>query len=310
MNILLTSTSFIDTPGSHREMLDAQKFSVDQLRGPVTEPELLKVISKYDGVICGDDHFTEEVIRKGAASKLKVISKYGVGLDSIDIEAAKKYNVPVTNCPGVNQVSVAEHVFGLLLCHYRNIHTEYNITKQGGWKRLAGEELFGKTMGIVGLGMVGKEVAVRASAWCMRVIAYEKNPDKNFAARYSVVLKENLDDLLAESDIVTLHLPLNRETENIISASRIAGVLKKGAVIVNTSRAKIVDQKALLEGLDKKTIGAYLTDVMDTEPMPSGHPLLKYNNVIITPHIGSRTLQAVQRQGTMAVQNLLRYLKK
>lgn len=310
MNILLTSTSFIDTPGAHGELLNAQKFSVDMLRGPVSERELLCVIDKYDGVICGDDNFTEAVIKKGAASKLKVISKYGVGLDSIDTEAAKKYNVIVTNCPGVNHISVAEHVFGLLLCYYRNIHTEYNITKQGGWKRLVGEELFGKTIGIIGLGMVGKEVALRAHAWGMNVFAYEKNPDKNFATNNSVILKTNLDELLSDSDIISLHLPLNKKTEGIISAERIENVIKKGIVIVNTARAKLIEQKALINGLDKKIIGAYLTDVMDTEPMIPNHPLLKYDNVIITPHIGSRTFQAVQRQGIMAVENLIRYLKK
>jgi D-3-phosphoglycerate dehydrogenase len=310
VNILLTSTSFIDTPGLHHELLNAQKFTVDKLRGPVTEQELLRVIDQYDGIICGDDHFTEPVIKKGAASKLKIISKYGVGIDSIDTEAAKKYNVIVTNCSGVNQISVAEHVFGLLLCYFRNIHTEYNITKQGGWKRLTGEELYGKTIGIVGLGSVGKEVALRAVSWGLRAVAYEKNPDKNFAERYSVILKENLDDLLAMSDIVTLHLPLTCETQNIISAFRIANVLKKGAIIVNTARAKLIDQQALLNGLNKKIVGAYLTDVMDIEPMPPEHPLLKYENVIITPHIGSRTLQAVERQGVMAVENLVKYLKR
>lgn len=310
MNILLTSTSFIDTPGSHWELLDAQKFSVVQLRGPVSEKELLSVIDKYDGVICGDDHFTEAVIKRGAEFKLKVISKYGVGLDSIDTEAAKKYNVIVANCRGVNHISVAEHVFGLLLCYYRNIHVEYNIIKRGGWRRLTGEELFGKTIGIIGLGMAGKEVALRARVWGMSILAYERNPDKNFIASHSVVLKTNLDELLSDSDIISLHLPLNKETEGIISAEKIENVIKKGVVIVNTARAKLIEQRALIAGLDKKIIGAYLTDVMDVEPMPPNHALLKYDNVIITPHIGSRTFQAVQRQGIMAVENLIKYLKK
>ena len=308
MNILLTSTSFIDTPGKHQDLLKSHGFFVDTLRGPVSEEKLLSVIHKYDGVICGDDHFTEVVIKKGSLAKLKVISKYGVGLDSINREAAKKYNVTLTNCPGVNQVSVAEHVFGLLLCHYRNIHTEYNITKQGGWTRLSGEELYGKTIGVAGFGAVGKEVALRAKAWGLQVLVFDKYLDTKLVREAGYNSCSRIEDLLSESDILSLHLPLTKETEGIISFDRIRNNFKKGAVLVNTARGKLLDFEGLQFGLENKIISGYLTDVLDSEPMPRNYPLLKYSNVLITPHIGSRTLQAVQKQGIMAVENLVKHI--
>jgi D-3-phosphoglycerate dehydrogenase len=309
LKILLTSTSFQDTPGKHHDLLKGMNISFDMIRGPVKEKQLLELIQNYDGVICGDDEYTEAVIKKGAENKLKVISKYGVGLDSIDLQAAKKYNVAVTNCPGVNQVSVAEHVFGLLLSFYRNIHLEYNITKKGEWKRLAGHELFGKTIVIVGLGAVGKEVAKRAFAFGMDVKAFDGRYEDEFLKQYSVQKFSKIEEAIKGADIISLHLPLNKNTEGIISKEILFGSVKKGAVIVNTSRAKLIFIENLLEALDKKIISGYLTDVLEEEPMVANHPLLKYENVIITPHIGSRTFESVERQGIMAVKNLKREIK-
>src|SRR5690606_7162290 len=131
-------------------------------RGPILKAELLKIIHKYDAVICGDDEYTEEVIKKGAEGKLKYISKYGVGLDRIDLKAAKKYNIPVANCPAVNQISVSEHVLALLFTFEKNIHVQYNSVQQGSWKRWVGHEIQGKTIGIIGLGAVGKELAKKS----------------------------------------------------------------------------------------------------------------------------------------------------
>ena len=132
MKILLTSTSFIDTPGLHQERLYNAGLEIDFLRGPIKHSILLPIISKYDGIICGDDEITREVIFKGKEGNLKIISKYGIGLDKIDLDAAKELNVTVTNCPGVNHVAVAEHIIALLFSYYKNIHLEHSITKKGG----------------------------------------------------------------------------------------------------------------------------------------------------------------------------------
>lgn len=309
MKILLTTTSFQDTPGKHQLLLEAQGFEIDKVRGPITEAELLPIIGDYDAVICGDDEYTEAVIKKGVEGNLKYISKYGVGLDKIDLEAAKKYNVPVTNCPGVNQVSVAEHVIGLLLCFSRNIHLEHNITSEGGWYRYVGHEIQGKTMGVFGLGAIGKEVAKKAKAMGLNVKVADKFLNKEFVAEHGFEVCETLDEMLSSVDIISLHTPHTPETEEMINAHRINNIAKKGIIIINTARGKLINIDDVLDGLEKGIIAGYLADVLDIEPMPKNYPLQGVKNVIITPHIGSRTYQSVERQGTMAVENLLGLLK-
>jgi len=184
MKVLVTTTSFQDTPGRHQKLLYSQGFEIDTMRGPLLEAELLPIIQNYDAVICGDDEYSEGVIKKGVEGSLKFISKYGVGLDRIDLDAAKKFGVPVTNCPAVNQVSVSEHVLALLLTFERNIHLQHNSVQQGSWKRLVGNEIQGQTIGIIGLGSVGKELAIKASALGMKVLGFDLKKDKKIIAIY------------------------------------------------------------------------------------------------------------------------------
>ena len=308
MKILLTSTSFQDTPGKHQELLNQQGFEIDTMRGPLKKEALLPVIGNYDGIICGDDEITEEVIKNGVNGKLKVISKYGIGLDKIDLSAAEKYKIPVTNCPGVNHVTVAEHVFALILAFYKNIHLEYNITKQGKWQRLIGHELYGKILGIIGLGRIGKELAKRAIAFGVSVHAFDKNSDKKFVSENNIIVADSIQELVSRVDILSLNTNLNPETKGVISLDLMKKHIKKGMLLVNTARGELVDINAVLYALDNKILSGYVTDVLDEEPMPSDHPLSKRENVIITPHIGSRTYESVERQGTMAVENLLKHL--
>ncbi|NKI31198.1 phosphoglycerate dehydrogenase [Croceivirga thetidis] len=310
MKVLLTSTSFQDTPGKHQELLYEQGFEIDTLRGPIKESELLNIIGDYDAVICGDDEYTEKVIAKGVSGNLRYISKYGVGLDKIDLEAAKKYNIPVTNCPGVNFDSVAEHVLALLFTFEKNVHLQYNSTKQGSWKRWVGHEIMGKTIGIVGLGAIGKALAKKCIALGLEVLAFDIYKDEDFLNDWpSINFVENIEELFHRSEIISLHAPLTKETHHLINGSVIAEDLKKTPIIINTSRGKLVDSEAIIQGLEEKKIRGYLADVLDTEPMAENEPLKGVENVIITPHVGSRTFQSVQRQGLMAVNNLLNLIK-
>lgn len=310
MKILLTSTSFQDTPGNHQELLKATGYEVDNLRGPVKADVLLPIIGNYDGVICGDDEYTAEVIEAGKKGQLKVISKYGIGLDKIDLTAAKEWDIPVTNCPGVNHTTVAEHVFALLLSFVKHIPTELAHTKNGEWTRYTGNEIFGKTIGIIGLGKIGKEVAKRASAFGLTIIAFDQYWDQDFANTYKISQAHTPNELLAKSDIISLHTDLNAQTKHIISTDRIKNILKQDAIIINTARGELVELEGLIWGLNEKKIKGYLTDVLEEEPMKKDHPLKNYSNVFITPHIGSRTFESVERQGTMAVENLLKFLNK
>jgi D-3-phosphoglycerate dehydrogenase len=307
MKILLTSTSFQDTPGLHHDLLNKQSFEISRLRGPLKEEVLLDIIQDYDGIICGDDEITRKVIEKGLSGNLKVISKYGIGLDKIDLDAAKELNIPVTNCPGVNQVTVAEHVFALLLSFAKNIIPENQFIKDQKWVRLIGFELSGKTLGIIGTGNVGKEVVKRAAAFGMNVIAFDKYQDLQFAKKYEVTYCENINELIQKSDIISLNLSLLPETKHIINSTSLK-YIKNEIVIVNTARAGLVDENAIISGIESGKIKAYLTDVLEEEPMRLNHPFLNYNNIIITPHIGSRTYENVVNQGKMAVENLLMYI--
>jgi len=304
--ILLTSTSFQDTPGKHHDLLNKQGFIIDTLRGPVTEEVLLPIIQNYDAVICGDDEYTKNVLEKGQQGRLKYISKYGVGLDKVDLNAAKKLGIPVTNCPGVNQVSVSEHVLALLFTFEKNIHLHNETTKKGSWKRVTGNEIQGKTIGIIGLGAVGKELAKKSLALGMNVISFDLFRNEIFLSEHPAIQFSNDIELIYEyADIISLHIPHTPESEKIINKDVIFNKLKKSPIIINTSRGKLIDVDAIISGLKAGKIRAYLTDVLVNEPIDENEKLKGVENVIITPHVGSRTFQSVVKQGAMAVENLL-----
>ena len=308
MKVLLTTTSFQDTPGKHHDLLNSQNWDIDYLRGPVDESVLLPIIHKYDGVICGDDEYTREVIKAGKKGKLKVLSKYGVGLDRIDLAAAKEFGIGVTNVPGINQVSVSEHVLALLFTFSKNIHLQYNSVQTGSWNRGIGFEIQGKTLGIIGLGAVGKELGKKASALGMKVIAFDIFKDQEFLDKYSEIsFTTNIDDIYSKCDVISLHLPHTRQTDKLINDIVITTKLKKQPIIINTARGKLIDPSAIISGIKNKLIKGYLCDVLETEPILENEILLGIENIIITPHVGSRTYENVQNQGLKSIQNLIAF---
>ena len=213
----------------------------------------------------------------------------------------------MTNCPGINQVTVAEHVFALLLTYVKNIIPENDYVQNQQWVRLIGTELNGKTLGVFGTGNVGKEVIKRALAFGMSVIAFDKYPNNDFANRNNISYVETAEELIQKSDIISLNLSLDITTRHMIGEKALE-IMKEGVIIVNTARAGLVNQGTILKGIESGKIKGYLTDVLDNEPMVKDHPFLNNKNIIITPHIGSRTYENVVNQGTMAVENLLKYL--
>ena len=309
MKILLTTTSFQDTPGKHHDLLDSQNWDIDYLRGPVEESVLLPIIHKYDGVICGDDEYTREVIKAGKKGKLKILSKYGVGLDRIDLDAAKEFGVVVTNVPGINQVSVSEHVLALLFTFCKNIHLQYNSVQTGSWKRGIGSEIQGKKLGIIGLGAVGKELGKKASALGMKVIAFDIFKDQEYLDKYSEIsFTTNIDEIYSKCDVISLHLPHTSQTDKLINDIVINTKLKKQPIIINTARGKLIDPVALISGIKDKLIKGYLSDVLETEPILENEILLGIENIIITPHVGSRTFENVQNQGIKSIKNIIEEL--
>ena len=310
MRVLLTTTSYQDTPGPHHELLSQSGHEVVTERGPLPEKRMLELVRSgdgFDGILHGDDQITAAVI-DAALPRLKALSKYGIGLDSVDVAAATQRKVPVLYTPGVNHTTVAEHTFGLLINLTKLIWVHINHVKQGQWTRTTGHELAGKTMGILGLGRIGKEVAKRARAFQMYLIGYDIYWDEPFAQQHGVFRAENLDEVVAKADVVSLHMNLTEENRHCINRRRIAK-MKDGAIVLNCSRGGLVHEQDIAEACRSGKLGGYGADVLETEPVTTPHPFQKIDNILITPHIASRTFQSVQRQAVMATETLLRVLQ-
>lgn len=287
-------------------MLAKAGFEIVRERGPLPESRMLELAGQFDAYLCGDDAFTRAVIEK-SLPRLKVISKYGIGLDKIDVAAATDLKVPVLFTPGVNHTTVAEHTFALLLATARNLVTEANHVAAGRWTRITGSELCGKTLAIIGFGRIGKEVAIRARAFGIKVLGYDLYWDEDFARWHDVERVQDLDALLSRSDIVSLHVNLTPQTNHLLNGQNLSR-LRKGAIIVNCARGELVEVEGLVAALKSGHLRGYAADVLDQEPPPADHPLLGLPNVILTPHIGSRTNESVQRQASCAVENLTLFL--
>jgi D-3-phosphoglycerate dehydrogenase / 2-oxoglutarate reductase len=303
MKILLTTTSFQDTPGAHHDMLAQTGWEIIRARGPLNEADTLALVGDVDGYICGDDAITRKVLEK-ARPQLKVLSKYGIGVDKIDVKSATEFGIPVLFTPGVNHTTVAEHNFLLLLALEKNFLFHTDSTRSGGWKRKTGHELLEKTIGIIGMGRIGKEVAIRAKAFGMNILGFDLHWDDKFASEHGIKRANTLDDIYKNSDYISLHTNLTPETKDMINTASIAK-MKKGVLILNCARGEIVNTKDMVAGLKSGQVGGYGTDVLDQEPPPADHPLLQLPNVVCTPHVASRTYESVVRQATTAVKNLL-----
>ncbi|HBR93250.1 MAG TPA: 3-phosphoglycerate dehydrogenase [Opitutae bacterium] len=307
MKILLTTTSYQDCPGDHHALLESTGAEIVRERGPLSEARMLELAGDFDAFLCGDDEITQAVIDK-SLPKLKIIAKYGIGVDKINVAYATEKNIPVSFCPGVNHTTVAEHVFMLLLALNKNLMEQANTTAAGGWKRMTGHEIMGKTIGIIGLGRIGREVAIRANAFGMKCIGYDLYWPEDFAKEQNIERAAGVTQLLRASDIVSLHTNLTEETRDMICADTIKS-MKDGAILINCGRGELTHTGDIAAALEAGKLGGYGADVLDQEPPPADHPLLGAKNCIITPHVGSRTYESVQRQAGMATQNLVNLLK-
>jgi D-3-phosphoglycerate dehydrogenase len=313
MRILLSTTSFQDTPGRHHEILETSGFDIVRARGPLNEPQMLDLLKDsggFDGLLNGDDALNASVIDAyiAAPRKLKVIAKYGIGLDSIDVKHATSRRIPVLFTPGVNETTVAEQTIGLMIALAKHFYPHITSTKQGGWKRKTGCELYGKTLGLIGVGRIGKETVKRALAMGMKCIAYGNYWDEDFAKQYGLARKGTVEELLKESDVVSLHTHVSDKTRGMINKKSI-GLMKDKALLVNTGRGALVVEQDVADACRSGKLWGYATDVLETEPMKAPHVFQEIENIIITPHIGSRTNESVQRQGVRAALNLVNFLK-
>ncbi len=270
-----------------------------------TEDQMIDLLRGFDGAIVPSAPITARVIE--AADRLRVLSRTGVGYDGIDVKAATARGIMVTNGAGVNRHSVAELVFALMLCCARKLAENFSELRRGGWMRQLGTELAGKTLGIVGFGAIGKEVAQRADAFEMRILAYDLVRDLPSAEAHRVMFV-SLERLLRESDFISLHIFLNEKNRHLINAERLA-LMKQTAFLINTSRGGVVDTQALCQVLREKRIAGAGLDVFEEEPLPVDSPLRELDNVYLSPHIGGATTDARRNGGIVAAENVICALK-
>ncbi len=289
------------------EYLKKEGFEVIDLTG-VPKDELPKHVGDLDAIIIR----SATKVRKefiDAARNLKVIGRAGVGLDNVDVEYAKSKGIKVLNTPGATSISVAELVIGLILAVMRKIAYADREMRHGKWpkKKCKGIEMYGKTLGIIGIGRIGREVAKRARAFGMKIIYYDVFKLDDRTANELGVEYRDLDDLIGEADVITLHVPLLPETKHMINAERIAK-MKDGAIVINAARGGVVDEDALYEALKSGKLYGAALDVYEHEPLKESK-LFELDNIVLTPHIGAQAKEGQTRAGIEIAQKVAEALK-
>ena len=301
--VLATPRSFAKNDDAPIRLLEENGCEVVRLPkdGGDLTAQLVEYLPQADAVIAGLEPYDRALL--STAKKLKVISRYGVGYDKVDLDAARELGIKVSITPGANGDSVADLAMALMLNAARHVcHMDAVIRAGGHDKPVTGVEMWKKTLGVVGTGRIGKGVIQRASGFQMKVLAYDAYPDEAFVSAHGGQYVE-LDTLFRESDFITLHCPLNEETRNMVDAKRLAE-MKPKAVLVNTARGGIIDEAALYEALRTGEIGAAGLDATEVEPA-CGSPLATLPNCILTPHAGAATYEAGYNMGMMAARNAL-----
>jgi D-3-phosphoglycerate dehydrogenase / 2-oxoglutarate reductase len=282
-NVLVSAPYMQTVIGRFRDIFKKNniKLIIPKVKERLSEKELLKIISEVDGVICGDDRFTEKVLDN--ASRLKVISKWGTGIDSIDKEACKTRGILVCNTPGAFTDPVADTVMGYILSFARNIISIDRDMKKGNWRKISGVSLRESTLGVIGVGNIGKAVVRRAVSFGMRVLGNDivKMP-KSFIYKTGIKLVSK-EKLLKNSDFVSLNCDLNPTSFHLIGNKELS-LMKKSAYLINTARGPIIEEKALIKALKQKKIAGAALDVFEMEPLQKNSPLRSMENVILAPH--------------------------
>jgi D-3-phosphoglycerate dehydrogenase len=270
----------------------------------MSETALVEMIPEFSGIVVrSQTKVTAAIVNAGA--RLRVIGRAGVGVDNVDVDAATRRGVIVMNAPGGNTISTAEHAFSLLLCAARKIPQADALLRAKKWdrKNLEGVELFNKTLGIIGMGRIGSELSRRAIAFGMRVIAFDPYLSATRARTLQVELVDELDDLLAAADFITLHTPLTPQTHHLLDATRLAKT-KRGVRVINCARGGLIDESALADALRSSHVAAAALDVFETEPLPAASPLRDSPNLVLTPHLGASTAEAQESVGIEIAQSI------
>jgi phosphoglycerate dehydrogenase-like enzyme len=298
--VAVTPRSFRQTPGAHLLRLEQSGLLVryPTVDRPLDEREMVELVRGCEGVIVGVESVSAAVLDAGP---IRVVVKYGSGLDNIDLEATSARGVTVVATAEANARSVAELTIALMLALARHVVAHDRLVRSGSWARRPGIELEGRRLGLVGYGAIGRTVAELAEGLGLTVVAHDTALDEA-----DVELVE-LDELLASSDVVSLHLPLDKRTRGLLGAREL-GLMRPGALLVNTARGGLVDEQALADALRSGTLAGAAFDVFVEEPLPADSPLLQLESFVASPHAGAATTEAARRASLLAVELLLEAL--
>jgi len=308
--ILITSRLFGRTTPEAYELLKREgvEFKREQdHRGDWSEEEIVAALEGYQGMILGaDEPMTRKVL--SALPELKVLSRHGVGFDNIDLAAATEQGIVVAITAGANDNSVADLTMGLIISVARHIPFFDRFIRTGEfWKRKPGNDVYGQTLGLIGMGRIGRSVARRASGFDMRILAYDLVKDEGFAARYGIEYLP-LDEVLSRSDFISIHLPSSAQTTKFIGERELR-MMKASAYFINTSRGNVVDEAALICALQEGWIAGAGLDVFENEPPEKNHPLFALENVVLTPHIAGASRAAMRAMSLDSASNAIRVLR-
>ena len=305
LTILLTAPYMIPLVDRFRPVFERYRLNliVPEVHERMEEDDLLRYAGQFDGAICGDDRYTPRVL-EACAPRLKVISKWGTGIDSIDQDACARLGIKIGRTPNAFTLPVADTVMGYILAFARCQPWMDKAMKSGVWQKIPGKSLSECTLGVIGVGDIGKAVTRRARAFGMHVLGNDiVDVDHVFVAESGIQMT-SLDDLLARSDFISLNTDLNPTSYHLINAKTLARV-KPGAVLINTARGPIVDEPALIEALQSGRLGGAALDVFEVEPLPADNPLLGMDNVMLAPHNANSSPAAWERVHWNTIKNLL-----
>lgn len=298
--VLVTPRSFGLHDETLRRDLEAEVGEVRYQPGPLTADEIGPLLVDADGLLAGLDELNADVFEQ--APRLRVVARYGVGVDRIDLEAAARHGVTVTVTPGANANAVAELTIAFMFTLARQLVFGVERARAGEWPPIQGVELCGRTLGLLGLGRIGSLVASKARGLGLRVLAHDP-----FVEESDVAELVDLDHLTSESDFLSLHVPLMEETRGMVGRRLLEG-MRRGSVLINTARGELVDEAALVWALDEGPLHAAALDVLAEEPPRSDYPLLNRDDVLVTPHMGPHTTEATSAMGRLALDELLAVL--
>jgi D-3-phosphoglycerate dehydrogenase len=304
-DILVSCPNMLEVIDDYRPRMQALGLTVHTMTvtQQLSEEDLLEVIHDFDGVIAGDDEFSGKVLQAGAMGRLKAISKWGVGVDNIDLERAERLGIIVTNTPGLLGNEVADVAIGYLILLARQLHRVDAAVRSGDWHKPTGQSLQGKTLGVVGAGSVGQALIPRALSLQMRVLVNDVSDVARAKAGVQGAELKKLDEMLASADYVALCCPLRADTHHLMNSRRLS-LMASGACLINVSRGPLVDEPALINALEQGHLGGAALDVFEVEPLDFSNPLRTFPQVILGSHNASNTSEATHRIAEVAIDNL------